>query len=448
LWREWGGKLNIGKEDGVMAATCGMGSAEQLKHDVRFAWTVAASMLCITALVGALGCGESNSSSSGATSGQPGAKGSDVAVSKAATALPTDPDIRAFARSMETAVERGQLADFTRAIDWDAIVDKAIGDFGLSPRVRSAYRRRIFETMRSESGFSGQILQNVATGGSFRFLRVRELDGQKSVLFRLIGPSGVNYYELLLSNESERLKADDIYIFLSAEKLTQTMRRAALPLAEVDGPTGLRQLTKTDVALLENYQKFSQMTELVQGQRSAEGMAIYRELPPELQRDKNVLLMRYQAAVGLGEEETVAALDDFRRYHPNDVGLDFMLIDYFVAKKEYAKALESVDRLGQAVGGDAYLDSLRAKIALQQGDGAAALQLAEKAVAAVPDLTGPRFTLIEVLLAAKDHGRALVEMQEVERRFPVEFGDLNENPMYADFVKSPQGEEWRRVHRR
>jgi hypothetical protein len=430
-----------------MAAICGMGGAEQLKHDVRFARTVAASMLCITAFVGVAGCGASDSSSSRKTSSQPSAKG-DVAVSRAAPARPTDLECQAFARSIETAVEHGQLAEFTRAIDWDTIVAKAIGDFGLSPRVRSEYRRRIFETMRSESGFSGTILQNVATGGSFKFLRMRELDGQRSILFRLIGPSGLNYYELLLSNESGRLKADDIYIFLSAEKLTQTMHRAALPLAQVDGSAALRQLNKTDVVLLDNYQKFSQMTELVNGQRSAEGMAVYRELPPELQQDKNVLLMRYQAAVGLGEVETVAALDDFRRHHPNDVGLDFMLIDYFVAKKEYPKAVESVDRLDQAVGGDPFLDTLRAKIALQQGDSAAALQLAEKAVAAVPDLTGPRFALIEVLLAAKDYGRALIEMQDVERRLPVEFGDLNENPMYVEFVKSPQGEEWRRSHNR
>jgi hypothetical protein len=56
--------------------------------------------------------------------------------------------------------------------------------------------------------------------------------------------------------------------------------------------------------------------------------------------------------------------------------------------------------------------------------------------------------LIAALLAGKDYARALTEMRETERRFPVDFGDLSTNPVYADFVKSPEGEEWRRSHQK
>jgi hypothetical protein len=85
---------------------------------------------------------------------------------------------------------------------------------------------------------------------------------------------------------------------------------------------------------------------------------------------------------------------------------------------------------------------------LRQGNQAEALQLAERAAAAVGDLPGPRFTLIAVLRAAKDYSRTLAEMRELEQRFPVEFGNLHENPVYADFVKSKEGEEWQRSHSR
>jgi predicted Zn-dependent protease len=210
----------------------------------------------------------------------------------------------------------------------------------------------------------------------------------------------------------------------------------------------LERLTRTESAFIANLETIQLMTAAMQNGSHADVLAIYRQLPEELQLDKSMLLIRYQAAVNLGEEALTATLSDFRTHHPHDVGVDFMLIDYYVLKQDYANALQSVDRLDGAVGGDPYLDTLRAELTLRQGNQAEALQLAERAAAAAGDLPGPRFTLIAVLLAAKDYARTLAEMRELEQRFPVEFGNLHENPVYADFVKSKEGEEWQRSHSR
>jgi predicted Zn-dependent protease len=288
----------------------------------------------------------------------------------------------------------------------------------------------------------------VADGGSYRLLRIGTKDGHKTIVMRMAGTSGINYHEYLLANEGGQARAVDLYIYLSAERISETLRRTAIPLAQHDSRNLLQRLTRSESAFVANMDKIQQMTSMLQQGRHEETMRIYRQLPIELQQDKNMLLIRYQAAVNLGEAELTATLSDFRAHHPHDVGVDFMLIDYYVLKKEFEAALASIDRLDQAVGGDRYLDTLRAEVALQQGDQNRALQLAEKAVAAAEDLTGPRFTLIAVLLATKDYTRTLREMREVEDRFSIDFGNLSENAIYADFLKSKEGEEWQRSHRR
>ena len=53
-------------------------------------------------------------------------------------------------------------------------------------------------------------------------------------------------------------------------------------------------------------------------------------------------------------------LEDFRKYYSQDPCLDLLLIDYYTLKKDYAQAIPCVDRLDKSVGGDPYLNVLRA----------------------------------------------------------------------------------------
>ncbi len=69
--------------------------------------------------------------------------------------------------------------------------------------------------------------------------------------------------------------------------------------------------------------------------------------------------MRYQAAAQTGEAELLQVVEDFRGYYPDDVCLDFLLVDYHVLRKEHDKALEAIDRLDASVGGDTHLNLLR-----------------------------------------------------------------------------------------
>jgi hypothetical protein len=353
-----------------------------------------------------------------------------------------------FGRSMEAAVKQRDKRAFGEMIDWNVVLDRSLRELQLPPEADRGFRSGVLDSINDSGGWADQIIQQCTNGASYRFLRARENDGQKTVLFRLNGPSGINYHEYLLTNAGGRLRASDAIIYLAGERMSEIFRRSAIPLAQQLPKMWLDRLTKPQSTYIANFRNVSKMAEKLREQRPDEALAIYRQLPAELQRDKNVLMIRYQAAVAASDLELIAALEDFRRHHPNDVCLDFLLIDYYIVRREFAKALEAINRVDKSVGGDPFLDSLRADVVFRQGDSAKAFQFAENAVNGVKDVADPVYTLIGLSLEAKDHARTLAGLRLLEVRFQVRFADLKTVPEYAEFVKSPQGAEWIRTHPR
>jgi len=390
------------------------------------------------------GCGEKAPPTANPPAANPTAGPQAV---KTVAPMPSDAEAKSVAQTIENAVKANDKQVFGDFIDWDGVIKQAIEPLALPLQAQTGYRRGVLNSVNGEAGLTGQILKQVAAGGSYRFLRVRELDGQKTIVFRLLGDSGVNYHEYLLRDDEGKWRASDIYIFLSAERISETLRRSAIPLAQQLSRGWLEKLTKSQSAYIANFEKISRMADTLRT-NPAETLNIYQQLPAEVQQDKNVLLFRYQAASAVGEQELIAAIEDFRKFHPNDVGVDFLLIDYLVLKAEFDEALTSIDRLDKSVGGDPYLDTLRAEIVVKQKDVPKALQLAEQSVRGAPDIIEPHLTLISLLLESKSHARTLAGLRHLEQNFKFNPGDVSGHPIYADFVKSPEGVEWVRTHPR
>ena len=109
---------------------------------------------------------------------------------------------------------------------------------------------------------------------------------------------------------------------------------------------------------------------------------------------------------------------------------------------EYDRALAAVDRLEKAVGGDPYLDVIRAGIHLAQGDAGAARRLARQAVDGDGTLPDGYWALVNVSLADKRFDETARLLDLLREQFQLEFGDLTQIPEYAEFVQSPEYRQW------
>jgi hypothetical protein len=368
-----------------------------------------------------------------------------TAMAQKAASPPSDAECRKLATVFEQHIRRGEADQATQLIDWDVLLNRATAGFGGSPEVKQTateFTAGVLETVRMSGGLATQVAAAVEQGGSYRLLRTHRVDGQPRVLFRLLLPegAGVNYHDLTFTRDAAgKLRISDVHLALSGEFLSDTLRRAYLPV--VAKVSGLK-LNERDAAYVIHLDDLSKMVSEAGEERFSEALVIFRGLPAPLQADKNILLIRLQAAQKVSDEEYAQAIDDLVRQFPNDSSVALLTIDGYLLQGHFARALSSVDKLDQALGGDPYLNVLRAGIHYQAGDLAAAEIAARKAMAAEPTLEDAYWQVATVSLDTESYDTTVEMLDLLQQRFGVELEDLTKVPEYADFVKSPQYRKW------
>lgn len=344
---------------------------------------------------------------------------------------------QAFAQRIAKAIQRGEGAVIDDAIDVDAVLERAYRGLEVS----DTSKREFAAGVKKSFGFGDLISKEIQESGSYELLRVRAVKGKQRALFRLISPNGVNYHDMELepTRNGKSQRVVDIFIFLSGEWLSETMRRAFLPVVahEKRGAGGAMS------AYLDNLPKISELAKAVSSQDHARVLAIYKTLPPQVQKDRNVMLMYYQAASKAGDAEYAKALDAIQKAFPKDPALDLLLFDDYFLKKNYDGALAAVARVRRALGGDAYLDFLEGNIYYTKGDHAGAKVRLDRAIAAEPDLVDPYWTLITISLEQRQWAETARLLDLVEQNARVELQDVGSVAEYAEFAKTKAYQTWK-----
>lgn len=364
----------------------------------------------------------------------------------AVEALP-DVDQMEFASSLEKFAQDGNVKGINDLIDWESILDKSLdGEKTASlEKIRKEFKKGFLKEIEAESNFSAQIARAVKNGGTFKFLRLDQTGDEPFALFRLKNPNqgGVNYHQYLLKrSEDGKVRAYDIFIFATAERLTDTLRRIWLPLTAESNKNLVQRLTQPADPLLVALQSISRFQKLVREGQAEQALKLYRELPEKAQGEKAFLLLRLAAAQMVSEEEHVEAIEDFRKFHPGDAALDFLLIDGYILKKDFEKALGCIERTNKNVGGDSCLLTMRANVLARLDRMEEAEKTIDEALKLEPDLLDNYFVAIEIALTNKNHAQTARYLTTLESDFGLQFDDLKKIPVYADFVKSPQYEKW------
>ena len=163
-----------------------------------------------------------------------------------------------------------------------------------------------------------------------------------------------------------KVQAADLYLYAAGELFSETLHRGFLHAAAETSPSLLARLTQQEGDYVKNLDKLETLARCVQDGQTAKAMDIYARLPQSLKKEKSVLLLRVQAAQSLDLGQLDAAIRDFRSAFPHDPVVNRLLIDTFFLHQEYAKARASIDRLDRSLGGDPYLNVLRANAYLAE----------------------------------------------------------------------------------
>jgi tetratricopeptide (TPR) repeat protein len=358
---------------------------------------------------------------------------------------PNEDETREFARNLEQAVRNRDANAIEAALRTRDLVMRSISDFGLSEKEMESAMRGVDKSLQQNS-LAAEILHQMEDGSSFKLLRVHNVDGRNRALCRLWGSNGVNYFDFVVARHPDGVIAmEDVYIFLSAEMMSQTMRRIVIPLfSQLRELKDKNKLSDADRAYLDNIGVIREFAQAAKAGNAALATAKYRQLPANLQENKSVLLLYIQAFVASDEtnEEYVRQLERFRRLFPNDGCVDFLSIDYYALKKDYAAAIKACERVEQSVGGDAHMKAMRANCHVEANNFAEAAKLITEALKDEPDLDTAHWSRITLSLREKKHAETLDWLKKIVTNCKVEIDDLTLVAEYADFVKSPQHREW------
>lgn len=350
--------------------------------------------------------------------------------------MPSEEEALDLARRIEASMAERDDSLLRESVDWDLLFHRTMDGINVSEETRNAIRVGF---MRATGSALDGLIGPVQQGATYHLLRARQGDSEMRVIFRLLMPDGnVNYHDLLMVRDSSgSVRVGDIRVALSAEDISAGIHRFYV------GRFG-QQDESLHVKHIDDIQA---MTAGIKSGRPQDVLEIFQSLPPDLQADKTALLIRYRAAAETGDRESIeAAVRDFRRHHPNEACLDGMLIAFYEMNGEFSKALECVDRLDKSVGGDPYLDVLRADCLITAERLEEAKQAARAAVEAEPELIDAYWALATVGLRTKDFAEVSRLLNLIEKQFDMVLEDLTEFPDYAEYVESPEYQEWLESH--
>jgi len=313
--------------------------------------------------------------------------------------------------------------------------------------VDQAFRTNFTQGVREGGGLtklSNEILGAVQRGGDFTFVRMIQKNDELRPLFRLTLPQsgGMNYHELVISVDANKQpRIADIYVYLSGELLSQSIRRLVLPSVAAANAGILAKLTGVESELIKNIGTIEKINELTSAQKYQEAFNLFGTLPEALQKDKTVLLTKLIVAQNLNDADYINVIRDLERNWPEDAARDFRALDLLSLQEQHSELIKTVDRLIAGIQ-DPYLNVLKVNSLLALNRVDEARQAVSQAQAVSPNRIDIYWLEVSIALKALDHATTATLLSEIGEKFGMVFDDLTSVPEYAEFAASDIGREW------
>lgn len=299
--------------------------------------------------------------------------------------VPTRAQAEAFATRFAAAMN-ACTPELDQMFDVDQLARRALDGRNLAPDMAQG----VLSGMRASGSLRTLLCKQFPPGSHYTLLRVRDVGGAPRPLFRVTlgGDAGTNYHELELSvGGDDQVHGVDLYVYASGEQFSASlgdMVTQALAATNRGGDIGA-----TGDAMTRMREKFNRGD-------FAGAKAEMAGMPPELRQTKALRLIAVQIASNLDEAAYATEIAGYQRDFPDDPSLDLISIDGHFMKHDYAALRTTLDRLDKRLGGDPYLDAMRATADLLDGKGDDAVRHARSATEREPTMPEGWLTLARV----------------------------------------------------
>jgi hypothetical protein len=337
-----------------------------------------------------------------------------------------------FAKQLESSISSGSPYYFNLCFDTDAIIDKVINKDKY--KVNEDFAAGFVEGIKQECDFGGAIIQEIRSGGSFRFVRAYQEYSKSKILFRLISDFGINYHEYEVESHNGKLVIVDGYIFLSAQNISKLFEDLydvylysmhMLPESSVD-------------CMAENSIRYL----AIEGKNSKAFRKLHK-LPDDIRYLRSYQLLGISVAEKLNKKKYFGTYIEFLQQFPEEPGKYMVSLNGLIQHGYYQAALVSIDKLDELIQYDPLLNFLRAQIHYKIGNLKNAEDCLYQLIESVPDFEKGYFSLLSIYLDNGEFDKATYLLDKMILTFNTYKEYLSPFlTQYEDFINSDEYKNW------
>jgi tetratricopeptide (TPR) repeat protein len=347
-----------------------------------------------------------------------------------------------FARALEEAAAAGAEETFDRAVAWQEMLRRIIGDASLSPRMQWL----VEDTHRSMALCGKRLAKPAESSRPLHFLRMKTVDGAPRPFFRILSKDTYDYVELELGKGKDgSILILDIRRLTSDGSESQFLRHVCLPPKE---PLKVLNLLKAPMTgdIAASYPMRWQLTDLAFQKKFEEGLKFFAENRAAFRSDTSGHRAHLSIARNVGPEAYAKAVADLEEDLPNDTVLPLLRVERAILSVKQDDALAAVDALEKVVGEDPYLLVIRASVESSRGRSKAAKELAARATEKEPMLDRAWWTLLNTSVSDRDYDAAVRALNALENRLKIVLPDFGKSPGFESFSESREYQDWKQSH--
>lgn len=355
------------------------------------------------------------------------------------TSVPSEADCAAFGRELADLLQNGKSGDAIRLLDQDALIARTLAGLDLPVGVARGFSGGL------KASLPASLQQQFSGFATAHFLRVQNVGDDRRALVRLLSnDSAASYVAFVcVRRGTAPLQWSDAFTYTTGETISQSARRTALPLIIEANKSVVQKWTSTESGLAAHFETITQANRLLQSGKIVDAWALCEKLPPDVQKDRTVLILRLRLAQAIDEAKYLRVIGEWQATFPNDATLDFISVDGDILRKDYAAALAHAESFAKRIGGDPYLDLLAANILSMSQRYDEARVRARAALAADATLTDAFDTLLMISLKTHNFAETVTLLEQVRAAHPsVDFNNIATDPDYAEFRLSRAYLDW------
>lgn len=351
--------------------------------------------------------------------------------------VPSVNQLTKFAGYIEASIANGNTSFFNHAFDKDALLDHFIANdtFALT----NAYVFGFVEGIKQNFDLGTLLVEEIKEYGSYTFLHAFQRAGTGRLLFRLLSKNGINYHEFEVESDDEELKITDAFMYLSGEKISETMERAYLSFRRLHAMAS----SDDDNERINTTIQMEKISAYISEGKSKKAYKHWNNLPLEYKSTTLVQIQGLQIAASLDKETFLKEYRIFLKSYPENPGKYLIPLEALVAKEYYTEALACIDSLENSTYSDPMLELLRANIFFELGNFSEAGERLSLLIDRLPDYETAYLSLLGIYMKEKKFSDATVLLEKMSFTFNQIKEDLQPILVqYPEFLDSQEYKKW------